>query len=857
MSFVGVSVPRVDGRSKVTGSTMYAADLEIPGALVARALRSTEPHAEVIRVDASRAAQLPGVIVITRDDFRDTNPYFGPVVKDQAIVAMDRVRYVGDIVALVAAEDLETAEEAVDLIEVEYAPLPAVFDPRDAMAPGAPQVHERSDEMIRRSREQSVLPNPHEMGYQIGTNACTAYRVAKGDVDAGFAAAHEIFDDTYVVPTVQHGHIEPHVAIAYWESSDLLVVHTATQDPFEIRTELALLFGLSQNCVRVVAPAVGGGFGAKLYPRLEPHVAALARKARRPVRWVLTREEVFLTAVRHAAVVHMKTGVCRDGEIVARDVQVLYDTGAYADIGPWVAKQSGYLATGPYRIANQRIESLCVYTNKMPAGAYRGFGASQLCWAYESQMDQIAQRLGIDPLEYRRRHVLVDGEDFVTGQKLVSVGVRACLDSAAEAIGWSGPQSRVVESDDGTKVSAKGIACAIKSTMTPSVSAAALRLDADGSLQVLTSGVEIGQGVRTVLAQVAAEVLRIPVERVTVSNPDTDHTPFDHGTKSSRVTFSVGGAVHGAAVKIREQLLEIAGNELEIAVEDLELGSGSVHPRGSPALGLSYEELFRRRFGLQVGHLFGSHVFETTGGLDPETGKGKTTAYWFSSAAAVEVEVDVETGGIRVLDLVTAVDAGRAVNPLQCRLQNEGGMMMGLGTTLFEELSFAGGQPLSGSFLTYAMPTTLDLPGTLRSELVELPNPDSPFGIKGVGESAILPVAPAVANALANALAVRVRELRCPRIACERQRSQRGNPNDLHLDVRQRLSAAEPRRAQSNAARVPSSRSAPEGHRRGLWRGDVRGLHRHGRRRAHDVVSHARGGRRRPRGHDHRGPRVR
>jgi CO/xanthine dehydrogenase Mo-binding subunit len=755
-----VSVPRVEGPDTVRGAISYAADLDLPRMLRAKALRSTEPHARVLHVDASRAAAISGVTVLTRDDFRGKQASFGPVIKDQTVVAIDRVRYVGDIVALVAAENVQAAEEAVELIDVEYEPLPAVFDPTDAISPGAPLLHERTGELIRRSQEWSVLPAPNEMHYELGTNVCTAYRVADGDVEAAFADADEIFEDTYRVPTIQHGHIEPHAAVAEWRSGRKLVVYTATQDPYEIRTELAYLFGLSQNQVRIITPAVGGGFGAKIYPRLEPHVASLARKAGRPVKWVLTREEVFLTVVRHAAVVHIKTGVQRNGRLMARKVQVLYDTGAYADIGPWVAKQAGYLATGPYQISNQEIESLCIYTNKTPAGAYRAFGTPQLCWAYESQMDDIARRLGIGPLELRRRNLLADGDRFVTGQEIVGLGVRACLDKAAEAIGWQDHSSAPITVSDPRFVRAKGIACTMKSTMTPSVSSAALRMDADGSLFVETSAVEIGQGAQTVLAQIAAEVLHVPMDKISVSSPDTDHTPFDHGTKSSRITFSVGKAVEEAGRQIRTQLLAIASNLMEISIEDLELGDSEVHPFGSPEKALPYRNIFRQRFGLEVGHLFGSHVFETHGGLDPDTGKGDATAYWFSAAAGVEIELDLETGRIRIRDLVSSIDAGRAINPRLCALQNEGSILMGLGSTLFEEMLFEDGQPVSGSFLSYAMPTTLDLPDSFRTLLVEIPNPMGPFGAKGIGEVGLIPIAPAIGNALANALGgVRLKEL--------------------------------------------------------------------------------------------------
>jgi CO/xanthine dehydrogenase Mo-binding subunit len=744
---VGTSVHRVDGPAKVTGAAQYTADIHLPGTLYMRVLRSPYAHARLVSVDASRAAALPGVVVLTRDDLTDMDPFYGPVVRDQPIVAIDKVRFVGDVVAAVAAERRDLAEEALDLIDVEYEELPSAVDPVRAMEPDASVLHE-----ARRTPDVQFL-DMRSVHFQLNSNVCSVYHVSDGDVEAGFAEADEIFEDTYTTPMIQHGHIEPHATIGYWDAQGKLTVHSATQNPSVIRTQLAELFGLPENMVRVTAPHVGAGYGAKTYPKLEPLVAAMARKARRPVQWVLTREEVFLTSVRHASVVTIKTGVKRDGTIVARRVSTIYDTGAYADIGPRTAKNGGYASGGPYRIPNIDLTSYCVYTNKPPAGAFRGFGVSQVCWAYESQMDDIARRLGMDPVELRLKNMIQEGDTFVTGDKLVSVGISECLSQAAEAIGWQGTEAAsAIPTDRPGVVRGKGIACMIKSTMTPSNSAASVRLNADGSAQLLTSSVEIGQGATTSLAQIVADAIGIQFGRVSVTLPDTDVTPYDQSTSSSRTTFSMGHAARQAGIRIREQLLEAAASELEIAPEDLEIADGIIAVKGAPQRSMTIPEVFRGIFGTPVGSLFGAFDFQTPGGLDPDTGKGRASAFWFLSAAAAEVEVDTETGKVRVLEMVTAVDAGKAINPLQCHLQNEGSMLTALGSALFEEMTFEGGQPTNASFVEYMLPSLEDSPVRFTSLLIETPHPDGPFGAKGVGEAAIGPVAPAIGNAVANAL---------------------------------------------------------------------------------------------------------
>ena len=744
----------VGGLAKVTGAVNYAPDLVLPRMLYAKALRSPYAHANLLRVDAGKAEKLPGVVaVITRDDLTGLNPYFGPVVDDQPVVATDRVRHVGEVVALVAAESREIAEESLELIEVEYRELPAVFDLLEAVKPGAPVLHFQRN-------ETSAGVHREEFNFAPGGNICSVYHVEDGDIKKGFEEAEDIFENVYTLPPVQHGHIEPHAATAYWEPSGKLVIHSASQNPSGVQEQLAQIFKLPENQVRVIVPPLGGGYGGKTHARLEPALALIARKARRPVQWVLTRDEVFLTGRRYGAVVKIKTGFKKDGRIVARQVETFYEVGAYALNGPVNAKTGCYVSSGPYNIPNRSLTTYAVYTNLPPTGPFRGVGVSHVCWAYESEMDDIARRVGMDPLELRLQHLVKEGDVFVTGEKLVSVGVADCLKRTADALGWKGKEEQAPVVPEANLVRGNGLAVAIKSTTTPTTSSANVRLNADGSAVLLTSSVDMGQGALTSLAQIVGDELGLPFEKVTVSSPDTDMTPYDKSTSSSRTTFHMGQAAQKAAREIRNQLLDVTARALEARVEDLELKDGAVCVRGVPEKRMSITEIFKARFGSSVGSMFGGHCFKTEGGLNPKTGKGKAAAFWFFSACGAEVEVDIQTGKVRVLRAVTAVDAGKAIHPRQCDLQNEGSMLSGLGSALFEEMVYDNGQPINSNFLEYMLPSMEDQPLDFTSCIVETPHPNGPYGAKGVGEAGLPPMAPAIGNAIANALGgVRIRDL--------------------------------------------------------------------------------------------------
>lgn len=741
MTLVGTNVEMVGGRAKVSGAVSYVADMEFPGQLYAKALRSPYPHAKLLRIDAGKAAALPGVrAVVTRDDLTGLNPYFGTGVEDQPVLVIDKVRCVGDIVAAVAAESREIAEEAVTLIEADYEELPAATDILEAAKPSAPIVQEQ------------------HVDKRAGGNIHGVYRATSGDIEQGFKESDEIIENIYKIPPVQHGHIEPHVVTALWEPSGKLVVHTPSQTPSPLQEQIAKVFQLPLNRVRVIVPFIGGGYGGKNHARIEPVVALLARKARRPVQWILTRDEVFLTGRRFGAVVKIKTGFKRDGRLWARKVEAWYDMGAYALSGPANTKNACIIAGGPYNIPHRDYTTYAVYTNLPPAGPYRGVGASHVCWAYESDIDDIARRCHLDPLEVRLKNLLRENDRFITGEPMISVGVSECVKQVAQSIHWQSGAEQSLRSD--AIVRGKGVAVAIKSTSTPSTSAASVRLNADGSAILLTSTSDMGQGAQTALAQIVADELALPFERVSVTFPDSDVTPYDKSTSSSRATFHMGKAAQMACGKIREQLFQAGAKKLEARIEDLELRDSRLQVKGVPEKNLTYPQIFKAIYGEASGSLFGSHTLRTEGGVDAVTGQGKGSSFWFYSAAGAEVEVDTETGKVRVLQVASAVDVGKAVHPLQCSLQNEGSALAGLGSALFEEMRYDNGQPINSSFLDYLLPSMLDHPGEFQSLLVETPHPDGPCGAKGMGEAALPPMAPAIGNAIANALGgARVRDL--------------------------------------------------------------------------------------------------
>jgi CO/xanthine dehydrogenase Mo-binding subunit len=728
---VGQAAPRSDGEEKVTGRAVYTVDIALPGMAYGKILRSPYAHAKIVGVDARKAENMSGVYaVITRDD-QQRLAMFGAAYKDQTIVAVDKVRYAGDPVAAVAAVDEATAEEALSLIEVEYEELPAVTSIDEALAEGAPLVHDVSasgGEMMGHLYE-----NPKEF---LGTNLCYRFSYSNGDVEDGFRKADYIFEDTFTFPRVQHFSMEPHATIAHVESGRI-TLWAATQEPFTLREHLADIFRVPINKVRVIVPYVGGAYGGKLSIKTEPLAAALSWKAQRPVRLVHSIEESFKTVTRHPARVRLKTGVTRDGKLVARECLIHMDTGAYADAGPRVTQKAGYRCFGPYRIQHVKTDAYTVYTNTVPAGAYRGFGTLQVTWAYESQMDIIANQLGLDPLEFRLNNLLKKGEPYTPGDNPVDCDLREGLLRAAKAIRWG--------EKDAKPNRGKGLACCMKDGGgTYKVASAAVKMNSDGSLVLLTGTVEIGQGARTALSQIVAEELAVGYEEIAVAQLDTDVTPYDINTNASSSTVVMGLCVQRAAQDLKRQLFQTAATLLKVTPEQLTIHGGCI--RGLNGASIAFDELMKKTFGARAGEFVGRGGYQ--GIKSTKAALGSPTTFWETSWGGAEVEVIQETGEIHLLKYVSLADVGQAIHPVLCEGQDEGGVINAVGHSLMEEMLYQNGQLLNPNLIDYRVPTFNDVPPEFETILIENHNGPGPFGSKGMGEGGLLPVAAAIGNAV-------------------------------------------------------------------------------------------------------------
>ncbi len=734
---IGHPAVRTDAVEKVTGAALYAADLDFPGMLYGKASRSPYPHARILSIDVQAARQVPGVVAIATG--RDLDALGGEAVKDMPFLAMDRVRYVGEPVAAVAALDEQTAEEAVKLIKVEYEELPAVFDPVSAAQNDAPLIHENS-EGYEHIGAVKILPHSNIVNFS---------EEKQGDVARGFAESDYVFEDTFTSHTAHHGQIEPHCAIAQWGADGKLTLWTPNDGPHRLRKDLSDALKMPLTQIRVIVPYLGGGFGGKGGLKVEPIAIALARKApRRPVRVVLSREEVFATTlVRHAVVVKIKTGVKADGTLMAREVIGYWDTGAYAEKGPTVSMQATATAAGPYRIPNIHLVGYCVYTNKAIAGAYRGYGTPQVTWAYESQMDIIAKRLNLDPVEFRLKNIVHEGDALPTGQPGHSIGMEECLWRVAAELKWNEP----CKPGHG-----KGIAITSKNTKTPSGSAAYVAFNQDGTANVLTSTVEIGQGAKTIFAQIAAEELGIPLEKISVSQADTDTTPFDSSTTSSRSTFHMGNAVKAASADVKQQIISLAALTLGCKPEDLVANGGAIDFAADPGHQIPFQSILKKCYGAGGSVLGRGFYYPAT---EKDSGMWSApSVFWMYGAQGVEVEVDRETGQVRVLKLVAAHDVGKAINPATCAGQIEGGAVHGMSIALFEQVLMDQGRITNANFHDYKLATPMDMPEVV-SIIVEAPHRDGPYGAKGVGEPVLSPTAAAIANAVERATGIRIYDL--------------------------------------------------------------------------------------------------
>lgn len=731
---VGRAVPRLESLAKVTGREDYTHNLRLPGMLHAKIVRSTVAHGRILAIHTEEAAAVPGVhSVVTCADIRTLipEPYFGPAFHDQPILADGKVRYVGEPVCVVLSLDPHIADAAAQLVLVDYEELPAVYDEVEAATSNV-YVHETL-------KPAGTFPDLKHLEGKRNTNVALDYRLIRGDAEAAFAQAAHVFEHDFTTQQVMHTPFEPMISVAEPTSAGL-TIYTASQSPSFVRIEMARLLKWPENRIRVKTSHLGGGFGAKLYIKLEALAAALALHAGRPVRVALTMEEQFYTITKHATTFRIKSGVDADGKVIARRCDVWWNGGAYADIGPRVTQKSGFTAAGPYDIDNVYLESVAVYTNRPPAGALRGFGIPQLVWAYESHTDLIARGIGMDPVEFRRRNILRDGRPHATGTVMKDAAIPEVLERTAERIGWTAPFDR----GTGTIRRGRGIAIGFKASISPTTSVAIVNVSADGSVTLYSSTVDMGQGSDTAMAQIVAEVLNVPAESVCVVRPDTDVTPYDMATLGSRSTFHMGNAVRLAAEDAKKKLDDLAA----------ELGL----PERS---NIPVDQLFKKRYGMQAGNVIGIGSFiPTYKSPDHDTGlSDNVTPFWMIGATAVEIEVDTETGHVTVTRMVNVCDVGTPLNPKVVETQISGAAVMQYGFTMSEKMELDAGQVTNASLADYKIPSILDIPPLMESEAVVATQHSGPFGAKGVGESATFGVSPAIANAIEDAVGVRITSL--------------------------------------------------------------------------------------------------
>ncbi|MDB5591527.1 xanthine dehydrogenase family protein molybdopterin-binding subunit [Enterovirga sp.] len=744
LNVIGRSPQQVDALEKVLGRATFAADISLPRMLHGAVARSPLAHATIRNIDLSAALRVKGVRAVVCG--RDVPYRYNLPLRDQPFLAIDRVRYVGEPVAAVAAEDLDAAREAASLIRVEYEELPAVLDPAQAMLSGAPLLHPEFNKYWRDEKLFDPIPN---------SNVLSHFKLRKGDVEAGFAEADEIFEGTYTSQAFNHGAIEPHAVVAQVELAGQMTLWSCQQSPWFAADDLAIALGWPVHRIRVVTPFIGGGFGAKHGLKAEPPAVALALKTGgRPVKLVMSREEVFTAlGVRGAVTVKLRTGVKRDGRLVARTAEVIWDTGAYADVGPLLCRNGSYSSTGPYRIPNQSIDGYCVYTNKVVTSAFRSYGTMEMSFAYESHMDEIARGLQMDPVQIRRQNLLQDGDETATGETPKAVGLVPTLTACASAMEWDKPKA---------PGRGRAIVSTAKSSVAPSGSSSFIQMNDDGTLNVMCSTTEMGQGSRTVMTQLAAEAAGARFEDVHLIASDTAVTPPDRSTSSSRSTFNMGNAIVRAAGDAREQILDKASELLEEPRENLDVRDSAVFVRKDSNRFCSFAQLAGVRPGSNFGPIVGrgSFVPADTTAFNVKTGEGRRiTAFWLYSCQGVELEVDPDTGKITLHRVVSAHDTGRTLNPVACEGQIEGGAAIGCSTALFEDLVLdRDGKVLNPNFLDYRMATSCDIP-PIESILIEVPHPEGPYGAKGIGEGPTTGIAAAIANAVEDAIGVRITDL--------------------------------------------------------------------------------------------------
>ena len=730
----GRSIPRIEAKQKVSGTAEYMHHFTVPGMLFGKIFRSTMAHGKILNINCEAAKSYPGVVhVFTGEDVKKLipSPYYGPAFLDQPILALDKVHFIGEPVAVVLAHDPHTAEAACQLIEADYEELDAVFDEIEAISSAA-IVH---DEL----KPSGTFPDLKHLFGRKNTNIALDFHLKYGNSDDVFAKAANVFEHEFSTQQAMHTPLEPMVSIAV-PGDQSITLHSATQMPSFVRLEIARLLGWQENQVRVKSAHLGGGYGAKVYIKLEALVTALALLSKVPVKIALSMEEQFYTISKHATTFKIKSALDASGQILARDCKVYWNGGAYADIGPRVAQKSGFTAAGPYNIDHVSIDSFEIYTNRPPAGALRGFGIPQLVWAYESHTDMLAHEINMDPLEFRRINLLRNGDKQATGTVISHMESDLVLETLAKKMNWSQSFDRGSEFIR----RGRGIAIGFKASVSPTTSNAVVTIHGDGSCLLAMSTVDMGQGSDTAMAQIAAHTLGVPTEKIKVIRPDTDITPYDMGTLGSRSTYHMGNAVKLAAQDALDRLHEMA--------KKAGLDANSVHPP---------HVILQKTYGMQAGTVVGFGSFKPAyAPPDPATGEStNVTPFWMVGATGVEVEVDTETGHVKIINMINVVDAGELVNPKIASTQISGAAVMQCGFTFSEEMLFDEGQLTNGSFADYKIPGIHDVSFPMENICVKATHDGGPYGAKGIGESGTFGVSPAVANAIFDAVGVRITSL--------------------------------------------------------------------------------------------------
>jgi CO/xanthine dehydrogenase Mo-binding subunit len=731
-----MSSVRPDLIEKVTGRAEYVTDLTVPGMLHGFVVRSPAVHARIVSIDTSAARSTAGVVDVLVGEDVVSFGCWGVVLKDRPIIAIDRVRYVGEPVAVVIAETIEIAENAAELVDVEYEELPRATTIQEALAEDAPLIHEHHENLQDFYFKGGARPTQN-------SNVFHTYQNNVGDVDAAEATAACIHEDHFTFPAISHFAMEPHTVIADFQG-DSLTVWSGAQTPTAVQKVLSRLFGLQLARVRVIVPFVGGGFGGKASVKIEPLVAAASWKVQRPVRVAQSMIESMLTCRRLGADITIRTAVDTKGRILATTAKLLLDGGAYSDTGSAVATKSANRIMGPYVMPNLRLEACAVYTNTVPGAAFRSIGGPQAVWAKESHMDNVAATIGMDPTDFRLLNLASRGERIRPDLRPLDMDMSELMGGVTRSLASEVPASNL---------RARGLAIAATDPANTPISNAIVRLKIDGSILVSVSSIEVGQGVHATMGRIAAQALKQPESAVTVLRTDTAVAPYDWGTGASRSTVVVGLSVENAAHDAADQILEMVADVWQLPKESLSLVEGGVST-GSEVL--TFHQIFHRTLGVDSGEVIGR------GAITPRSKKGalvESPLFWETSAGLAEIVVDEGTGMIRVSHYASAADVGRVINRVAAEGQDEGAAVMGLGHALYEALEFEDGQPINATPIDYSIPRISEIPPVFDTILVENGDGPGPGGAKGMGEGAILPVAPAIANALFSAYGIRITDL--------------------------------------------------------------------------------------------------